>query len=83
MTTNPIAPTITPSITETTIGGVTRYSYVPVDSLVANLCAMTKVWNLRSTTRRHLGQLDDRCLRDIGIERMDAMKEAGKWFWQE
>ncbi len=39
-------------------------------------------WQLaRQRTRRALAQLDDRMLRDIGISREQAMREAEKPFW--
>jgi uncharacterized protein YjiS (DUF1127 family) len=32
--------------------------------------------------RRVLTQLDDRSLRDIGLTRAEALREAGKPFWR-
>lgn len=32
-------------------------------------------------TRRHLSEMDDRMLKDIGITRLDAMREAGRSPW--
>ena len=32
-------------------------------------------------SRRQLGQLDERLLRDIGLDRMTARQEASKGFW--
>jgi len=40
-------------------------------------------WYERSKQRRRLAQLDDHLLRDIGIDRVAAMKEAYKPFWRE
>jgi uncharacterized protein YjiS (DUF1127 family) len=40
---------------------------------------MTRAELARS--RRQLGQLDDRLLRDIGLDRATARQEAGKGFW--
>ena len=40
-------------------------------------------WYERSRQRRRLAQLDDRLLRDIGLDRVAAMKEAYKPFWRE
>jgi uncharacterized protein YjiS (DUF1127 family) len=37
----------------------------------------------RQRTRRLLARLDDRQLRDIGISRIDAMREAVKPFWAD
>jgi uncharacterized protein YjiS (DUF1127 family) len=36
----------------------------------------------RRRERRMLLELDERMLRDIGISRADALREAGKPFWQ-
>lgn len=41
------------------------------------------LWWRRSRTRRQLLWLDDRQLRDIGIDRVTAMEEARKPFWRE
>jgi uncharacterized protein YjiS (DUF1127 family) len=40
------------------------------------------VWVDRSRQRRHLGEMDDRMLRDIGLSRTSAWAETRKWFWQ-
>jgi uncharacterized protein YjiS (DUF1127 family) len=34
----------------------------------------------RSAQRRALAQLDDRLLRDVGLNRTDVAAECGKWF---
>lgn len=36
----------------------------------------------RHATRQRLADLDDRLLRDIGLEREDVMRELGKPFWR-
>lgn len=41
------------------------------------------IWYERSRQRGRLAQLDDRLLRDIGIDRLAAMEEAAKPFWRE
>ena len=46
---------------------------------LANLLA---TWQRRIENRQHLLQLDERLLRDIGISRYDAAKEAAKPFWK-
>ncbi len=40
-------------------------------------------WRVRHKTRAHLASLDNRALRDIGLSRYDAYKEAEKPFWEE
>lgn len=39
-------------------------------------------WLDRSRSRRQLARLDDRLLRDIGVTRTDADREATKPFWR-
>lgn len=82
MTTTQLRIQNTPEIMQTTINGITRYNTVRTGNVMTKICAMAQVWKLRSNTRRQLGQLDDHCLGDIGVERIDAMIETRKWFWQ-
>ncbi len=39
-------------------------------------------WQERTRGRKELQQLDDRLLKDIGLNRIDAMREADKPFWK-
>jgi len=41
------------------------------------------VWQERASTRHHLRSLDDRILKDIGLSRAEAEREAAKSFWRE
>jgi uncharacterized protein YjiS (DUF1127 family) len=44
------------------------------------------IWAARRRQRKALGELadcSDHLLKDIGISRDDALREAGKWFWQK
>ncbi|MEE9596905.1 MAG: DUF1127 domain-containing protein [Acidiferrobacterales bacterium] len=40
------------------------------------------MWNDRSRQRRHLLELSDHLLRDIGVTRAEVEAEAGKPFWR-
>jgi uncharacterized protein YjiS (DUF1127 family) len=40
------------------------------------------LWRDRARQRRHLARLDERLLRDIGIDRVDALRESRKPFWK-
>lgn len=46
--------------------------------------ALALVWLMlaRSRERQLLASLDARGLRDIGLAREEAAREARKWFWQ-
>ena len=61
----------------------------PVASLSASLASafqsaarLLDIWQERMVNRRHLAELDERLLRDIGLSRYDAMREAAKPFWR-
>ena len=62
----------------------------PVDTLSSalvngfkDLVGVYTTWRERIETRHHLLDLDNRLLRDIGISRYDAIKEAAKPFWRQ
>ncbi len=40
-------------------------------------------WQARARERRWLAAMDDRQLRDLGIDRTDALEEARKPFWRD
>jgi uncharacterized protein YjiS (DUF1127 family) len=40
------------------------------------------LWQERAHSRYRLSQLDDRMLKDIGIDRIEALREAAKPFWR-
>ena len=40
-------------------------------------------WYERSRQRRRLARLDERLLRDIGLDRVTAMEEISKPFWRD
>jgi len=52
-----------------------------VKLLVSGVATMM-VWYERSRQRRHLAQLDERMLRDIGLSRGDVEHEIQKRPWQ-
>jgi uncharacterized protein YjiS (DUF1127 family) len=47
--------------------------------LAARLIAL---WRRRAQERQELTAMDERDLRDIGISRLDARREADKPFWR-
>lgn len=44
--------------------------------------AVLRTWDQRARTRRRLADMDERLLRDMGIARTDARREAAKPFWR-
>ena len=48
----------------------------------AELRSLIDEWRRRARGRRELAALSDRCLRDIGLTRYDANREARKPFWR-
>ena len=49
---------------------------------VRRFSAMIRKWRSHARSRRELLALDDRMLKDIGITRIDAQREAAKPFWR-
>jgi uncharacterized protein YjiS (DUF1127 family) len=52
------------------------------DTWFARLLALCGHWKQRRMERAEIRRLDDRDLRDIGITRVDAMRESDKPFWR-
>lgn len=59
-----------------------RNSFLKPAFSVASCYKLVLLWQRRSTTRRQLQSLSDAQLLDIGISREEAVKEAGKAFWE-
>lgn len=51
-------------------------------SLIRLALGVGLLWWHRHRTRRHLAEMDAHMLKDIGVSRVDARREARKWFWQ-
>lgn len=52
-------------------------------SHLGRVLALFRTWRQRFRGREALARLDDRSLRDIGLTRCDALREANKPFWRE
>jgi uncharacterized protein YjiS (DUF1127 family) len=50
--------------------------------LVTRLFDQVLAWLDHTRQRRHLGELDDRLLRDIGVSRTEVEHEISRPFWQ-
>jgi len=53
------------------------------DSFVRKITATLDRWNVNFTSRKHLLELSDEQLSDIGIDRKSAIQEGRKMFWQK
>ncbi|HET6469024.1 MAG TPA: DUF1127 domain-containing protein [Geminicoccaceae bacterium] len=49
---------------------------------LARLLGVLGTWRARSRERAELARLDDLALKDIGINRLEALREAQKPFWR-
>ncbi len=61
------------------LGGQSTLSPLAVVALRVAV-TLTK-WSERRRTRQHLKHLDDHLLRDIGLDRLTAQREADRKFW--
>ena len=61
------------------IYGVQRQNF---DRKVQETVAQLSLWRERARSRAMLGSLDDRMLRDVGIDRATAAEESRTWFWR-
>jgi uncharacterized protein YjiS (DUF1127 family) len=50
--------------------------------LVARVIELMLTWSDRMRQRRHLAELDDRLLQDIGVSRADIENEISRPFWR-
>ena len=63
-------------------GGPFLRPRISVFPAVRRFSAMIREWRIHARSRRELLALDDRMLKDIGITRIDAQREAAKPFWR-
>lgn len=63
-----------------TIGLIRRS--LSVSAGLQRLPGLLALWGERSRQRQALAALDDRALRDIGLNRSDALEEVRKPFWR-
>jgi len=52
-------------------------------SVVGRIVGLLLLWQGRARERHTLAGLDDRMLKDIGLDRADITREADKPFWRE
>lgn len=61
---------------------LSRTGALPMRAARAALADLLALWRQRARTRHQLAGLDDRQLRDIGVDRAAAQDEAAKPFWR-
>lgn len=61
------------------LGGQNTLS--PLAVVALRVAVTLTVWSERRRTRLHLKHLDDHLLRDIGLDRLTAQREASRKFW--
>ncbi|WP_026871486.1 DUF1127 domain-containing protein [Inquilinus limosus] len=61
---------------------VGRVPALPRPAAFAGLRQVLGLWLRRARTRRHLDALTDHELRDLGLDRGAAAREAAKPFWR-
>ncbi len=59
-----------------------RVDHSPLLKLVGRIYDLFVTWQKRVDERRYLASMDDWQLADIGIDRVDAIREARKPFWK-
>jgi uncharacterized protein YjiS (DUF1127 family) len=55
---------------------------IDVVSLLETVARVLYAWQERAAQRHHLASLDDRLLRDMGLDRMAIATEIEKPFWR-
>lgn len=61
---------------------LSRPRFVSGPGFFGRVLATVLLWQARAHERHILGTLDDRMLRDIGLDRADISREADKPFWR-
>jgi uncharacterized protein YjiS (DUF1127 family) len=54
-----------------------------IAGVLPRVLAAVRAMQVRDESRRALADLDDRLLRDIGLDRAEAAQEANKPFWRD
>jgi uncharacterized protein YjiS (DUF1127 family) len=50
--------------------------------MLSSLVRTVEIWLIRQHGRQELNSLDDQQLKDVGLSREDALREASKPFWR-
>ncbi len=58
------------------------FQFSHLKSLFCRLIQQLELYSQRSRTRKHLLEMDDYALKDIGLSRQQAVQEAERYFWQ-
>ena len=53
-----------------------------ISTEIMRAVTLANTWGQRTRSRRQLGTLDARLLKDVGLTRFEAQREAQKPFWK-
>lgn len=73
---------ILPQVSSGTLSHATHSLRDAMQHAIRATYATLLLWNDRQMQRNHLGELDDRLLRDVGLSRQDIRQETLKPFWR-
>jgi uncharacterized protein YjiS (DUF1127 family) len=64
------------------INGLSRGVGHEIVTVLDRLFEVPFIWAERAAERRHLGELDDHLLKDIGLNRAEVEQVSSKPFWR-
>ena len=65
------------------ISALTLAAVDRVEGIAAQMTNVVRTWARRSNDRRQLALMNEHMLNDIGLTRIDLVREVDKYFWQK
>ena len=65
------------------ISALTLAAVDHVEGIAAQMTNVVRTWARRSNDRRQLALMNEHMLNDIGLTRIDLVREVDKYFWQK